>query len=117
MLTSIIRTLVPIWWGQLIAWGLGIFPALEPWRGQLLAQGNPLAEVLALAVVPAVGAVITAAWYAFWRWLEPKLPAWLVRAVLGSAKTPMYPKQAIRPDAMHRGDRPSRETPGPDHRA
>jgi hypothetical protein len=25
------------------------------------------------------------------RWLEPRLPDWLTRAVLGSAKTPVYP--------------------------
>lgn len=82
MLTSILRTVVPALWGSLIGWLLAAVPLLEPLRDLLLSQS----EVL----IPILGAVIIAAWYAFWRWLEPLLPAWLVRAVLGSAKTPVY---------------------------
>ena len=82
MLISILRTLVPALWGSLIGFVLSTVPALEPLREQLLAY----AEVL----VPIIAAVIVAAWYAFWRWLEPRLPAWLVRVVLGSAKAPIY---------------------------
>ncbi|MDO5866044.1 MULTISPECIES: hypothetical protein [Paenarthrobacter] len=82
MLTSILRTVVPALWGSLIGWLLSVAPVLEPLRELLLSQADVL--------VPILGAVIIAAWYALWRWLEPLLPAWLVRAVLGSAKTPAY---------------------------
>lgn len=82
MLTSILRTVVPALWGSLIGWLLSVAPVLEPLRELLLSQADVL--------VPILGAVIIAAWYALWRWLEPLLPAWLVRAVLGSAKTPVY---------------------------
>lgn len=82
MITSILRTVVPVLWGSLIGWLLGLLPALEPLREPLLGYGNVLATILA--------AVLIAAWYTFWRWLEPKLPDWLTRAVLGSAKAPVY---------------------------
>lgn len=82
MLTSFLRTVVPALWGSLIGWLLSVAPVLEPLRELLLSQADLL--------IPILGAVIIAAWYQFWRWLEPLLPAWLVRAVLGSAKTPVY---------------------------
>lgn len=82
MLTSILRTVVPALWGSLIAWLVGVLPLLAPLEAQLLG----LAEV----ILPVLTAVIIATWYAFWRWLEPRLPDWLTRAVLGSAKTPTY---------------------------
>lgn len=92
MLTSILRTLVPALWGALVAWLIGVVPALAPHEADL----NSLAGL----AVPIIGAVITGAWYAFWRCLQPRLPAWLVRAVLGSAKTPTYEgKQASVPNA------------------
>lgn len=31
-----------------------------------------------------------AGWYAIWRILEPRLPDWLTRVVLGSAVAPSY---------------------------
>lgn len=82
LLTSIIRTLVPALWGTVLTWVIGVAPALAPLEGQLLG--------LADLAVPIITAVIVGAWYALWRWLEPKLPDWLTRAVLGSAKTPTY---------------------------
>lgn len=94
MLTSILRTVVPALWAAFINWALVVVPVLEPHREELLGYGLPLA-VLA-------SAMLTAAWYAFWRWLEPKLPAWLKRAVLGSAKAPDYGK--------HEAGRPAAET-------
>lgn len=60
----------------------GFLPILEPHREALLEYGTPLSAIVA--------AVLIGAWHAFWRWLEPKLPDWLTRAVLGSAKTPVY---------------------------
>lgn len=82
LLTSILRTLVPALWGAVIAWLIGLIPALAPLQEQLLG----LADI----AVPILTAVIIGAWYAFWRWFEPRLPDWLTRAVLGSAKTPAY---------------------------
>lgn len=82
MLTSILRTVVPALWGSLIAWLIGVLPILAPLEADL----KGLADI----ILPILTAVIIAAWYAFWRWLEPRLPDWLTRAVLGSAKTPRY---------------------------
>lgn len=84
MLTAILRTIVPALWGSFIAWLIGVLPLLALVEAQLLG----LADML----LPVVTAVIIGAWYAFWRWLEPRLPDWLTRAVLGSAKTPTYGK-------------------------
>lgn len=85
MLTSILRTAVPALWSALISCILSWIPALEPLREQLLAQAK--------VIEPVLYAVILAAWYALWRWLEPRLPAWLVAALLGSSKTPIYEKR------------------------
>ncbi|UVK58420.1 membrane protein [Arthrobacter phage GlobiWarming] len=83
MLTSILRTVVPYVWGIVVTWLITTVPVLAPLEHQLLG--------LATLALPILAAVISAAWYAFWRWLEPRLPDWLTRAVLGSAKTPVYP--------------------------
>jgi hypothetical protein len=83
ILTALLRTLVPALWGSLIAWLIGVLPILAPLETDL----NGLADI----ILPVLTAVIIGAWYAFWRWLEPRLPDWLTRAVLGSAKTPVYP--------------------------
>lgn len=87
MLTSILRTVVPALWGGFIGWALTLVPALEPLREQLLAYGDLAA--------PIIGAVIIGAWYALWRKLEPRLPDWLTRILLGSAQAPVYAKHAI----------------------
>lgn len=94
LITGLIRTVVPALWGSLIAWLIGVAPLLSPLEGQL----RGVAEIL----LPIITAVIIGAWYAFWRWLEPRLPDWLTRAVLGSIKTPVYPAAPVtgpqRPD-------------------
>ncbi|MNH37371.1 hypothetical protein D3C79_982680 [compost metagenome] len=82
MFTSILRTIVPALWGSFIGWLLALVPILEPLRGDLLSYSDVL--------LPIVSAVLIGAWYAFWRWLEPRLPDWLTRVVLGSAKAPVY---------------------------
>jgi hypothetical protein len=82
VLVSVLRTVVPYVWGLVIGWLITILPVLQPLEEQLLG----IAEL----ALPVLIAVISAAWYAFWRWLEPRLPKWLTRAVLGSAKTPVY---------------------------
>lgn len=86
MLTAILRTVVPALWGSVIAWLIGVLPILAPFSDDL----RGLADV----ALPVITAVIIGAWYAFWRWLEPKLPDWLTRAVLGSAHTPTYATDA-----------------------
>lgn len=40
MLTSILRTVVPAFWGSWIGWILASVPALEPLRANLLAYGD-----------------------------------------------------------------------------
>jgi len=82
MLTSILRTLVPALWGSLIAWLIGVLPILAPLEPDLMG----LSDIL----LPVITAVIIGSWYAFWRWLEPRLPDWLTCAVLGSSKAPSY---------------------------
>lgn len=84
MLTSLLRTVVPYVWGLVVTWLITLLPVLAPLEDQLLG--------LATIALPILAAVISAAWYAFWRWLEPRLPDWLTRAVLGSAKAPIYAK-------------------------
>lgn len=87
MVTSILRTIVPALWGAVIGWALSVVPALEPLREQLLAYGDWLA--------PVISAVIIGAWFTLWRWLQRRLPDWLVRILLGSAKEPAYEPLAI----------------------
>lgn len=82
MLTSILRTLVPALWGSLIGWFLTVVPILEPLRADLLAYGD--------VAVPVIAALLIGGWYAVCRWLEPHLPDWLTRILLGSAKAPTY---------------------------
>ncbi len=111
MLTSILRTIVPALWGSVIGWLLSIVPALEPVREQLLGLGD--------LATPIIGAVLIGAWFAFWRWLQPRLPDWLVRILLGSAKTPVYePLGILAPQVddgeltadYHSADRPKHST-------
>jgi hypothetical protein len=77
-LTSWLRTVVPGLWSALIAW--------------LVARGLPDAVTGALSglgsqiIVP----VVLAGVYAVLRWVEPKLPPWLTRILLGSNRPPAY---------------------------
>lgn len=81
-LTALLRTIVPALWGSLVAWLLGVAPLLAPLEAHLLGVAD--------LILPVVTALIIGAWYAFWAWLQPRLPAWAVRAVLGSSKAPTY---------------------------
>jgi len=82
LFTAILRTVIPALWGSFISWLLVIMPVLAPHQADLLG--------LAPLISAVVSAVLIGAWYALWRWLQPRLPDWLVRAVLGSTKTPTY---------------------------
>ena len=88
---SYLRTFVPIVWGYVVTFVLGHIPAA---KSLLDGLGIDLTSPL---VVGGVVSVVTAAWYALMRWLEPKLPAWLTRIVLGSNSTPTYVDDDILP--------------------
>lgn len=76
-----LRTVVPTLWGTFVAWLIVQIPAIpEDIHDFLTSPG----------VVSAVAALAVGLWYAFWRWLEPHLPAWATRLVLGSNLTPSY---------------------------
>ena len=83
---SRIRTAVPALWGaivaQLLAWLAGVIPVD---LAQALADALTTPAALAFAVTAA-----TVLWYWLWRWLEPRVPDWLVSLVLGYAKAPSY---------------------------
>lgn len=83
---ALLRTAVPTLWGTLVA------ALLTSAAGRLPAElGDALAAVLRSDVVIALVTVAAVAgWYAAWRWAEPHVPAWIVRLVLGSARTPSY---------------------------
>ncbi|WP_179210864.1 hypothetical protein [Cellulomonas iranensis] len=83
---STLRTAVPALWGSAVAWLLARLVGVLP-----PDVADPLAAALGSDVVVAlVVAVAIAAWYAVWRFAEPHVPTWLVRVVLGSARTPAY---------------------------
>ena len=111
MLTSILRTVVPALWGCIIGWVLTVVPELEPLRGQLLAYGD--------LAVPFITALLIGAWYALWRKLEPRLPDWLTRILLGSAKTPVYARAPVDGPQLEPGEltRGRRSTTRPRHLA
>ncbi|GEA79925.1 hypothetical protein [Cellulomonas uda] len=81
-----LRTAVPALWGTLVAALLAVLAGHLPDD-----VTDALAGVLASDVV--LGLVVTlviALWYWLWRRVEQHLPLWLVRLVLGSARTPVY---------------------------
>ena len=105
--TAILRTVIPALWGNLIAWLIGVVPLLVPFEDELRGYGAFIASV--------VTALIIGAWYAFWRWLQPRLPDWAVRAVLGSSKTPVYAGKhaaTTAPDAAPEARQGTLERPG-----
>ena len=75
---SLLRTVVPVIWGSAIAWLLTVISVPAP-VGSFLTNQTDLVVVASITL-----------WYAAFRWLEPKLPAWLTRIVLGSNQTPSY---------------------------
>lgn len=77
-LTSWVRTNVPALWAALIAWLIKL--------GLPESFGDALGGLSDVLIVPVVLAVV----YAVIRWLEARLPAWLSRILMGSARTPAY---------------------------
>lgn len=78
-LTSWLRTVVPGLWSALVAWlvSLGLPEAVT-------AAADGLGQTV---VVP----LVLAAVYAALRAVEPRLPDWLTRVLLGAARPPHYP--------------------------
>lgn len=79
---SILRTLVPGAWGALVGWLL----TNVPW----LADALQLDEGDASSVPAWVYVLAMTGWYALWRKLEPHLPAWATRILLGANTAPRY---------------------------
>lgn len=77
---SWIRTTVPILWGVLLTQITIRIPCVHDF---LQSQ-----QIIGLGV--AIAGAITTAWYSLWRKIEPKLPPWMTRIVLGSNTTPIY---------------------------
>lgn len=85
---SYLRTVIPVLWGSLVAQLLTwLAPHLPGDVGTAL--GNWLSGDAAIAVVTAA---TIALWYVLWRKVEPLIPDWLTRFVLGSAAAPVYSK-------------------------
>jgi hypothetical protein len=74
---SAARTVVPLLWGYVLTF---------------LARLSPeLAEAFsAPPVVSALTVTVAALWYLAWRRIEPHLPAWLTRLVMGADSRPVY---------------------------
>jgi hypothetical protein len=77
---SVIRTVVPLLWGMLIAYVVTLVPSVA----------HVIDPASVVGYGPALAAVLAAAWYALMRKIEPHLPAWLTVIVLGSNKAPTY---------------------------
>lgn len=75
-LVSLLRTYVPIAVGALVSW--------------LLTLGIELDAETQAGLIVALTGLSQAAYYALVRAIEPRLPDWLTRALLGSAKAPVY---------------------------
>lgn len=85
---SYLRTVIPTLWGSLIG---QLFVAVSPHLPVDVV--NALREWLSgPAAVGAATAAGIALWYVVARKLEPMLPDWLTRIVLGSAAAPTYAK-------------------------
>lgn len=74
---SWIRTGVPVAWGLLLTFLASRAPGIYE------LVNNPYTAGLAVGLV-------TLAWYSLVRWLEPRLPAWLTRIVIGANTMPQY---------------------------
>lgn len=79
--TAYLRTATPIAWGWLIAQAVTAWPGLPDVAVDALSTPEMSTAVTAAAV---------ALWYLLWTAIEPRLPAWATRIVLGSNHRPSY---------------------------
>lgn len=79
-LRSVLRTVLPGAWSAVVLWlaSFGLPQAAVDW----LNSETVATQVVQLAVFAIV--------YGFVRWVEPRIPDWLTRILLGSAKPPTY---------------------------
>lgn len=84
-LTAWLRTVVPGWWAGVVTWLVGL--------GLPESAGDYLAGAVDVIVLPVVLGVV----YAAIRWIEPRVPAWVARVLVGSARRPVYPEGAQAP--------------------
>lgn len=79
-LRSLLRTVLPGAWSVLVLWlaSIGLPDSFTSWLAsdQVVTQ---VVQIVSLAVV-----------YAAARWVEPHLPEWATRVLLGSARPPTY---------------------------
>lgn len=76
---SYLRTIVPGLWAAAITWLVTQFPGIPEGLSTWLSDQTGAVVVLALAL-----------WYVIWRKLEPVIPDWLTKIVLGSSLAPTY---------------------------
>jgi hypothetical protein len=88
LVASWLRTVVPGLYSAVIGSALAWLAAHAAWALDLLELLN--IDPTSAGFVAGVVAVVLAAWYAIWRRLEPHIPDWLTRLVLGSVKRPVY---------------------------
>lgn len=102
---SYLRTAVPAMWGAVVAAILKVLAGHLPTDvyGALSDfLSGPLAQALAVSAA-------IAAWYWVWRRVESRIPDWLTRIVLGSARTPGYaPTSTAEPSATDGAERAAR---------
>lgn len=90
---SWLRTVIPGLWSALVAYLA------------TLGLPQPIVDALDGPGEQAVVAVTLAAVYAGMRWLEPRMPRWLVRALMGSERRPEYNQyQKEMKDSVRNGD-------------
>jgi hypothetical protein len=77
-LVAWLRTVVPVAWSALVAWLISL--------GAPAYLTDALGGAAELLVVPIVVGVV----YPLARTVEARLPDWLTRVLLGSARTPTY---------------------------
>lgn len=83
-LPAYLRTYVPIVWGYIAGWVLTQFPGVANILEALNIDPESPAVVAAITGAAAIG------WYALMRKIEPYIPDWLTRVVLGSPQVPSY---------------------------
>lgn len=86
---SYLRTVIPTLWGTLVGQLIVVVSPHLP-VDVVDALRNWLSGPAAVGLATAVGVAL---WYVVARRLEPHLPDWLTRIVLGSAAAPTYAKQ------------------------
>ncbi len=87
ILPSLIRTVLPLAWATLLAWGLQQWPFL----GHLIDKVNALP--VADAIRSVLGLLVAGVWYGAWRKAEPWLAGharWAQRLLFGITASPIY---------------------------